>query len=491
MNWGMFMRSKILFGSLIVAIFLLMSVGYAGTFRCFIEPTKSESPYTYAGDGIFIGYVPKDLSLNEKCLWAENFCSYFIDNDICNWGYGIEVFPSICKDSNLMPICNSVKPCPECPYCGNGICDSYENYYYCPEDCDINNEITLANGYVFEVFVSNLPYGVSGLTFDQHDNLYTVDTNSDSVLKITPDGTLSTFVNLPAGAGVTIFAHMIFDSKDNLFVSDPGTGAFGGQSGFISKITPDGSVSKFATVEEPIGIAIDSNDNLFVGDGVAWGEPCNILKITPDGTVNIFASNVLSGTGLQYTSGLVFDSDGNLYAGAVPPYIASPNPSLILKINQNGEIDTFATLGSNVPTSLVFDNSGNLFIGDGDTWFEPTGIFIISPEGSVNSFLSGAEVAGLAFDKNNNLFVLATGNLGSGTPRVILKIGKDSDNDGIMDSSDKCPNTIGKQLIYGCSCEQILTLKPGQDTSKNRADCSLGIIDVFGKAIGWAKDLFG
>lgn len=63
----------------------------------------------------------------------------------------------------------------------------------------------------------------------------------------------------------------------------------------------------------------------------------------------------------------------------------------------------------------------------------------------------------------------------------------DEDNDGILDNEDKCPNTEGEQIVYGCSCNQILELKPGRDKSSN---CSPGIIKVFTKGIGWAKDLF-
>jgi hypothetical protein len=34
-------------------------------------------------------------------------------------------------------------------------------------------------------------------------------------------------------------------------------------------------------------------------------------------------------------------------------------------------------------------------------------------------------------------------------------------------------------------------LKPGEDTATNREGCSKGIVEVFTKGIGWAKDLFG
>ena len=66
----------------------------------------------------------------------------------------------------------------------------------------------------------------------------------------------------------------------------------------------------------------------------------------------------------------------------------------------------------------------------------------------------------------------------------------DSDSDGVLDEEDKCSNTVGEQLIYGCSCDQILELKPGEDTATNRQGCSNGILNVFENAIGWAKDLF-
>lgn len=66
----------------------------------------------------------------------------------------------------------------------------------------------------------------------------------------------------------------------------------------------------------------------------------------------------------------------------------------------------------------------------------------------------------------------------------------DSDKDGVPDSQDKCPNTIGEQIVYGCSCEQILAFKPGNNIGELKNGCSNGTIDVFTKQIGWAKGLF-
>jgi hypothetical protein len=66
----------------------------------------------------------------------------------------------------------------------------------------------------------------------------------------------------------------------------------------------------------------------------------------------------------------------------------------------------------------------------------------------------------------------------------------DQDNDGVPDSEDKCPDTTGQQIVYGCSCEQILAFKPGNTKGELKNGCSQGTVDVFTKKIGWAKDLF-
>ena len=70
----------------------------------------------------------------------------------------------------------------------------------------------------------------------------------------------------------------------------------------------------------------------------------------------------------------------------------------------------------------------------------------------------------------------------------------DLDNDGVLDKDDKCPGTTTEQpnqpVIYGCSCLQILELKPGKDEGELKKGCSKGTIRVFTKQIGWARNLF-
>ncbi|GAB5526735.1 MAG: hypothetical protein Roseis2KO_46070 [Roseivirga sp.] len=162
----------------------------------------------------------------------------------------------------------------------------------------------------------------SGLIFDSNNNLLVADSQTYTIRKITPDGVVSTF----AGKLTPYFANygngpvfsrylpdfadgaatdakfgrpfqMVFDSKDNLYVTDR-------DNDRIRMIQPNGEVSTFAGSEggfadgvgtaasfsAPTGITIDDQDRLFVTAGY-------LRMITPDGTVTTIAgneSNVLS-----------------------------------------------------------------------------------------------------------------------------------------------------------------------------------------------------
>lgn len=136
-----------------------------------------------------------------------------------------------------------------------------------------------------------------GLAFDSTGNLYVVDSLNFRIRKITPDGTVSTLAGSTYGFNdatgtAAQFGSMdgiVVDSNDNIYVTD-------WDNHRIRKITPAGVVTTFAgnntyaSVDgvgtaaqfmSPIGIAIDSLDNIYVTDADAN----KVRKITPDGTV--------------------------------------------------------------------------------------------------------------------------------------------------------------------------------------------------------------
>ncbi|MEM8484516.1 MAG: T9SS type A sorting domain-containing protein [Bacteroidota bacterium] len=169
--------------------------------------------------------------------------------------------------------------------------------------------------------VSNAANGFSGpihMTRSTDGNLYVTNFNSASVSQVNQDGMVSTFASVLDGP-----SGIVSDADGNLYVSHYGTGNGTGNS--VSKIAPDGTVSTFAmggTLRAPVGIAIDPAGNIYTAnlfDG-------RVTKITPDGTASLFgevaaaqpfaighlvwAKDKLYGTYVGQSSVIAFDSTG-------------------------------------------------------------------------------------------------------------------------------------------------------------------------------------
>jgi sugar lactone lactonase YvrE len=202
--------------------------------------------------------------------------------------------------------------------------------------------------------------------------LYSGGLNTHAVYRFSSSGVQSTFVTGPDADSIA------FDSKGNLFVSDP-------QNKVLVKITPGGTQTTFDSGYAPAGLAFDAAGNLFVGDS-GFGR---IYKYLPDRTRTTFAS------GISGPFGLAFDRAGNLY-------VSEFNTNSILKFAPNGtqSATPFAS-GLHGPLGLAFDSAGNLFQVD----FSTGHINKISPAGVVTLFASSLSgPRHLAFDRNGNLF---------------------------------------------------------------------------------------
>jgi len=208
------------------------------------------------------------------------------------------------------------------------------------------------------------------------------------VERVDSGGTVSTFASGYEGRGEGI----AFGPDGHLYVANSSLNT-------ILKISPEGVVSTFAAgglLSSPSGLAFDNAGNLFVSN-YAWVNQAAILKITPDGTMSSFAS--VGGGG----SGLAFNAGGDLFA-------ASYAFGNIWQISPGGSVAAFASGGGiAAPTALAFDAHGDLFVsnqGYGST--SPT-ISRITPGGSISTFWSagsfeGSYLNGLAFSSNGNLF---------------------------------------------------------------------------------------
>src|SRR6266516_3964830 len=113
------------------------------------------------------------------------------------------------------------------------------------------------------------------------------------------------FVALTVAALTTILVsintharHQAFDGKGNLFVAD--------YSGTISKYTPGGKKSTFASGVTPDELIFDHSGNLF---GLDRGDGA-IFKFTPDGKKSTFASQLVPHAVALDSAGNLFASDG-------------------------------------------------------------------------------------------------------------------------------------------------------------------------------------
>jgi len=82
--------------------------------------------------------------------------------------------------------------------------------------------------------------------------LYSGGLNTHAVYRFSSSGVQSTFVTGPDADSIA------FDSKGNLFVSDP-------QNKVLLKITPGGTKTTFDSGYAPAGLAFNDAGNLFVG----------------------------------------------------------------------------------------------------------------------------------------------------------------------------------------------------------------------------------
>jgi len=220
---------------------------------------------------------------------------------------------------------------------------------------------------------------------------------------------------------------LAFDASGNLIIA---TG-----NHYVDKLTPAGVFSHFAgtgvaghadessgtpttaTFNNPRGIAVDRNNNIFVTD--TFND--TIRKIDTSGNVTTFAGTAgTSGSHdaqgasatFNFPWGIVADTVGNLY-------VADASSNKIRKIDSSGNVTTIAGTGVpgsangsglsatlNFPTGITIDPFGNLFVVDGGTG----NVRKIDTSGNVTTI--AAAVSGfalsIAIDPNGTLYVTLT-----------------------------------------------------------------------------------
>jgi hypothetical protein len=243
-------------------------------------------------------------------------------------------------------------------------------------------------------------FGPDGLVADSLGNIYVADSFNNLIRKITPAGVVTTFAgtaNLKgSGDGTGTAATFNYptgiaiDSTGTLFVVDSNNDT-------IRKITPAGAVSTFAGTagivggldgvgsaarfNYPYGIAIDNLDTIYISDMANN----MIRKITPAGTVTTLAGSTGTGGSIDATGaaasfntplGLTTDSTGNVF-------VVDKGNSTIREISPAGVVTTFAgtalVMGStdatgaaasfHFPHAITIDPAtGNFYVTDANNY---------------------------------------------------------------------------------------------------------------------------
>jgi uncharacterized protein (TIGR02145 family) len=292
--------------------------------------------------------------------------------------------------------------------------------------------------------LATLGIKTNGLAFDTAGNLYTAKTDmvANSILKITPAGTVTTFVTMSGSFYPnSALAAIAFDAMGNLYVASRGLTIY---EGTIYKITPSGAITLFATLgANPTSLAFDATGNLYVGyyQGNA-NYPDNtwktISKITPSGAISTFANIGAANT----WGGLAFDTAGNLYTA-----VGYGEDKRIVKVTPSGTAATFVTLGF-MPSSISFDNLGNLYVASVSDY----NISKVTQTGTVTTFLYvGGYPVALAFDTTGNLYTF------NYIPTTITKI---SSSINISSNISSSWTITGPETITGTGTPQTITGKP-------------------------------
>ena len=204
----------------------------------------------------------------------------------------------------------------------------------------------------------------TGAIFVAHFGSVLGNPRGAEVYKVLRDGSFSVFAIGFVGASGNAF-----DSQGNLFQSNIAIGT-------ISKVTPAGDVSTFATanITSPVGVAVDNQDNIFVTN---CRTPGWITKITPDGQSSILVTSNL----MSCPNGLTIDNSGNLYT-------CNFGNGNVIKITPEGVASILAFVPGNNNGHLIFANDVLYVVGR-----QANQIFTVTLSGQVSKF-AGAGTPG-------------------------------------------------------------------------------------------------
>jgi streptogramin lyase len=228
-------------------------------------------------------------------------------------------------------------------------------------------------------------FGPRGVAVDSNGNIYIADTDNNKIRKINAsDGIISTIakeLNGPNGIAVDSLNNVyIAEYYSNVIRKIDKNGNITTIAGTLntSGFSGDGGTATSAKLSGPSGIAVDSNGNIYIADTSNQ----RIRKIDAKGIITTIAGNGVagfSGDGGTATSALLNNPIGLAVDSLNNVYIAEYYSNVIRKIDAKGIISTIAGNGGggflgdggtatsallSKPRGIAVDSNGNIYIVD-------------------------------------------------------------------------------------------------------------------------------
>jgi DNA-binding beta-propeller fold protein YncE len=325
----------------------------------------------------------------------------------------------------------------------------------------IKTELSFLNGNTF------LGLSPQGITIDTNGNIYTSNSVSNNVTKITPSEFFSILGTTGTNPqGITI------DTSGNIYTANA-------TYNNVSKITPEGVSTILGTTgTNPQGITIDTSGNIYTANATSN----NVSKITPEGV-----STILGTTG-DLPQAITIDISNNIYT-------ANYNSNNVSKITPEGVSTILGNTEIN-PTAITVDSSNNIYTAN----YNSNNVSKITPEG-VSTILgtTGDLPQAITIDSSNNIYTsnISSNNVSKITPEGVSTIlgttgtnpqGITIDTSGNIYTANATSNNVSKITPEGVSTilgsTNTITPKNTQILGNGKESCG-GFIYFKSRFSGW------